>query len=202
MMYINNLGEFKSLADVWKEYPHGGKEGDYVTIDGSRVAWNKYTNTWGADSEVESEPSELKEFDGDVYVKGSLRVGGGITQDTEEEKVASVVLDTTTLVQGKMFYITPEQYNVIKKARIGVPVFIRDVNRTAEEREWGQVVSCLRDYTSPSSYIFRISVLHKGNPQGWVSSGEEHATIYNIDILDYKNSNGYSCFVTSINNLY
>lgn len=201
MMYINNLGEFRTLADVWKAYPYGGKEGDYVTIDGSMVAWNKYTNTWGADSEVESEPSELKEFDGDVYVKGNLRVGGGITQDTEEE-VASVVLDTTTLVQGAKFNITSEQYNIIKKARIGVSVFIRDVNRTAEEREWGQVVSCLRDYTSPSSYIFRISILHKGTPQSWGSSGEEHATIYNIDILDYKMSNRYSCSVTSIKNLY
>lgn len=203
MMYINNLGEFSTLADVWKAYPYGGKEGDYVTINGNKVAWNKYTNTWGADTDIETEPSETKEIDGDLYVKGNLRIGGKVSHDNLT--TAIVVLDVNSLVEQAMFRITPEQYNTIKMSRHGTPVFIQDVNRKSAEREWGQVISCLRGYTSPSSYIYRVSILHRGDPQSWGAglSSEEHAIIYNIDILDYLMGDGnYSCRVAAIKNLY
>lgn len=86
MKKINNLGSFNSLSDVWKAYPYGGKEGDYVTIGDEEICWNKYTNTWGDDTDIETEPSETKEIDGDLYVKGNLRVGGGILSNTPDRK--------------------------------------------------------------------------------------------------------------------
>lgn len=89
MNYINNLGEFDSLADVWKEYPHGGKEGDYVVINGVNVAWNKYTTNWGADTEM---PDVNNEVNGDFIVKRDLRVGGEIiNKDLKWIKGATVL---------------------------------------------------------------------------------------------------------------
>ena len=89
MNYINNLGEFDSLADVWKEYPHGGKEGDYVVINGVNVAWNKYTTNWGADTEM---PDVNNEVNGDFLVKRDLRVGGEIiNKDLKWIKEATVL---------------------------------------------------------------------------------------------------------------
>ena len=89
MNYINNLGEFDSLADVWKEYPYGGKEGDYVVINGVNVAWNKYTTNWGADTEM---PDVNNEVNGDFIVKRDLRVGGEIiNKDLKWIKEATVL---------------------------------------------------------------------------------------------------------------
>lgn len=89
MNYINNLGEFDSLADVWKEYPHGGKEGDYVVINGVNVEWNKYTTNWGADTEM---PDVNNEVNGDFLVKRDLRVGGEIiNKDLKWIKEATVL---------------------------------------------------------------------------------------------------------------
>lgn len=89
MNYINNLGEFDSLADVWKEYPYGGKEGDYVVINGVNVAWNKYTTNWGADTGM---PDVNNEVNGDFLVKRDLRVGGEIiNKDLKWIKEATVL---------------------------------------------------------------------------------------------------------------
>lgn len=86
MMYLNNLGEFSSLADVWKAYPYGGKEGDYVTINGEKIGWNKYSNRWGDDEET-SLPMEEKVFDGDVTVNGRLRVLGAVDIPIDNETI-------------------------------------------------------------------------------------------------------------------
>lgn len=46
MKYLNNLGTFDSISSVWKAYPYGGKEGDYVIIGGNKIGWDKYTQRW------------------------------------------------------------------------------------------------------------------------------------------------------------
>lgn len=89
MNYINNLGEFSSIANVWKEYPHGGKEGDYVVVNGKQIAWNKYTSNWGEDPKM---PGVNDEVDSDFLVKGDLRVGGKIiNKDLQRIKESTVL---------------------------------------------------------------------------------------------------------------
>lgn len=76
MSRINNLGTFDSLAAVWKVYPYGGKEGDFVIVEGKEIEWNKYTNSWGDSTGEDVKPELSKTFNGDVIVRKNLHVGG------------------------------------------------------------------------------------------------------------------------------
>lgn len=76
MSKINNLGTFDSLAAVWKAYPYGGKEGDFVIVEGKEIEWNKYTNSWGDSTGEDVKPELSKTFNGDVIVRKNLHVGG------------------------------------------------------------------------------------------------------------------------------
>ena len=42
MIELNDLGSFDDINAVWKKYPEGGKEGDYLTIRDVKYRWNKY----------------------------------------------------------------------------------------------------------------------------------------------------------------
>jgi hypothetical protein len=74
--YINYLGSFDTLEEVWEIFPEGGREGDYILVAGEKLKWNKYTATWG---EVEDDPtSELRavaKVYGDLEVYNDLIVG-------------------------------------------------------------------------------------------------------------------------------
>lgn len=76
---INNLGSFESIEDVWKAYPYGGKEGDYVEVAGEPLAWNKYTNNWGEEQPQEQDVVASQTFRGDVFVGKNLYVGDTLT---------------------------------------------------------------------------------------------------------------------------
>lgn len=67
---LHDLGTFNSLAEVWAAYPDGGHEGDYVTIAGEKIYWNKYLRRWGNPS---SETEQLISS-GTIYVGTTLKV--------------------------------------------------------------------------------------------------------------------------------
>lgn len=114
-------------------------------------------------------------------------------------EVTTVSLDASSLSVGSTFYISEAQFNAINKSRKGIAVVIQDVNSAISDSEWGQVISCYRQYAGSSVYTYRVSILHKDNAP-W--SGSDNAKLYNVDIMDSPQSSGYNCIVTSINNLY
>lgn len=114
-------------------------------------------------------------------------------------EVARVSLDASSLSVGSTFYISEAQFNAITKSRKGVAVVVQDVNSAISDSEWGQVISCYRQYVGSSAYAYRVSILHKDNAP---FSGADNAKLYNVDIWDSPSSSGYYCTVTSINNLY
>lgn len=71
MEYINNLGTYNNLKEVWDAYPLGGIEGDYVIVEGQKVGWDKFSQSWG---NTDSTPAqELTLIDGDLRVTGTIR---------------------------------------------------------------------------------------------------------------------------------
>lgn len=76
MEYLNNLGSFDTLDAVWKAYPSGCIEGDYVTVSNVRYGWNKYTNNWGDNTGGTTSANAESFFNGDVIIAKNLTVGG------------------------------------------------------------------------------------------------------------------------------
>ena len=86
--YINYLGTFESLEQVWLAYPEGGKEGDYVIVDGERYRWNKLTNNWGeVDPDTETPARPIVSIYGDLHVHHDTVIG---------EKLYAEILKTFT----------------------------------------------------------------------------------------------------------
>lgn len=125
--------------------------------------------------------------EGNIEISGA---GGG---------VAYVTLDVSKLTTNNSFYITESKLSSIKMSRNGNAVIVKDTNSTTADSEWGQVISCYRQYAGSSVYTYRVSILHKDNTP---LSGADNAKLYNVDIMDSPQSSGYYCIVTSINNLY
>lgn len=125
--------------------------------------------------------------EGNIEISGS---GGGVVY---------VTLDVSKLTTNNTFYITESELSSIKMSRNGNAVIVKDTNSTTADSEWGQVVSCYRQYAGSSVYTYRVSILHKDNDP---LSGADNAKLYNVDIMDSPQSSGYYCTVTSINNLY
>lgn len=79
MIELNDLGSFDDINAVWKKYPEGGKEGDYLTIGDVRYRWNKYDRMWVSEDKVIETPARrTKTFFGDVAVHHDLTVAGTI----------------------------------------------------------------------------------------------------------------------------
>lgn len=79
---INRLGTYASIDAVWKEYPNGGIEGDYVTVAGADYGWDKYCHQWidianpVYPDDPGTEARDLKTFMGNVTVNNDLTVAG------------------------------------------------------------------------------------------------------------------------------
>lgn len=69
-MDVHFLGEFNSISDAWKMYPNGGGFGDYITVNGVRVDWSEYTNSWGEPDPVTPPYTPPAVVDGDLDVNG------------------------------------------------------------------------------------------------------------------------------------
>ena len=79
MIELNDLGSFDDINAVWKKYPEGGKEGDYLTIGDVRYRWNKYDRMWVSEDKVIETPARrTKTFFGDVAIHHDLTVAGTI----------------------------------------------------------------------------------------------------------------------------
>lgn len=72
---LNNLGDFPSMDALWARYPEGGREGDYATVGGEDVFWDRYKVRWSTGDE-ESHGRQLTTVNGDCLVSGDLTVGG------------------------------------------------------------------------------------------------------------------------------
>ena len=73
----NNLGNFANILEVYSRYPDGGKEGDYLFIDGIEYVWNRWERIW--QSKGDTTPTggrTTNTFDGDLAVENDLIVGG------------------------------------------------------------------------------------------------------------------------------
>lgn len=76
---INNLGVFETIEHLWDRYPEGGRDGDFVTVGGKELCWNKYTHSWAdAEGVVDDSERENKTFDGNVTINHDLYVGGTV----------------------------------------------------------------------------------------------------------------------------
>ena len=69
-MDVHFLGEFNSISDAWKMYPNGGGFGDYITVNGVRVDWSEYTNSWGEPDPGTPPYTPPAVVDGDLDVNG------------------------------------------------------------------------------------------------------------------------------------
>lgn len=74
--FVNYLGEFNNIDEVWERYPEGGHEGDYITIAGEQLAWNKYTRQWGDENTPSESGPQISEVLGSLIVERDLTVGG------------------------------------------------------------------------------------------------------------------------------
>lgn len=86
--YINYIGTFDTLEQVWLVYPEGGKEGDYIIVDGERYRWNKLTNNWGeVDPDAETPARPVVSIFGDLHIHNDTVIG---------EKLYAEILNTFT----------------------------------------------------------------------------------------------------------
>ncbi len=77
-MSVHFLGNYTSLEDVWRLFPNGGGFGDYIYLNGVRVDWDEYNNCWGDDDNVGGEIHPPEVVDGNLHVKGNLKVDDGV----------------------------------------------------------------------------------------------------------------------------
>lgn len=74
--YINYLGVFESIEQAWEAYPEGGKEGDYIIVDGEQLRWNKYTSNWGEyDPDASTPARPVATIYGDLHVHNDVVIG-------------------------------------------------------------------------------------------------------------------------------
>lgn len=125
--------------------------------------------------------------------------GGG------ELNVVAISLDVTKLTVGSYVTITREQYDQLLLTRKGYPVVIADANFSgnyAYESEWGQVISCYRQYFGSSAFMYRLSVIHH---DGYMASNTPNTQIYTMEVMDNVTGGGGATsylYVRAIKNLY
>lgn len=84
--YINYIGAFDNLDQVWEMYPNGGKDGDYILVNGERLKWNKYTSNWGEDESGDTSPARsVATIYGDLHVFNDLVIGENLYARILEE---------------------------------------------------------------------------------------------------------------------
>ena len=95
---LNYLGTFDSITDVWKSFPHGGLEGDYLHIGIVKYRWNKYDLIWeNARTYTESISRERTNFDGDVSIQNDLTVAGCLRAQRVKQPNCGLFKDEASL---------------------------------------------------------------------------------------------------------
>ncbi len=75
MRTFNNLGNYSSFVEVWRRFPYGGHQGDFLFIDAQRYVWDAHHRNWMADDST-SDSYRLLHQAGDLRLDGELHVGG------------------------------------------------------------------------------------------------------------------------------
>lgn len=79
---INDLGKFSDFNALWSSHPEGGREGDWVLVNGTPYGWDKFTRNWSQMNVVPSGgESSAESVEGDLNVGGNLNVAGDATID-------------------------------------------------------------------------------------------------------------------------
>lgn len=77
MTFKHFKGDFDTLEEVWKRYPSGGLEGDYLNVDGQILRWNDIEKQWTApDMIVPPSSRNTESVFSDLSVENDLSVGG------------------------------------------------------------------------------------------------------------------------------
>lgn len=161
------------------------------------ITRSEVKESYALKTDVEKKQDELISGFNIKTINGQSILGGGninISSGSGADVVA-VRLDTSTWVAGKTFQMTPVQLETIIMARSGAPVVVVDSADTFNS-EWGQVISCYRQFMGSSIYGYRVGIVHKANEP---MSTPDNGAIYNIDIMDHLNGGQYDCIVTSVN---
>ncbi len=131
---INDLGTFSSINAVWKAYPEGGHEGDYLTIGSVKYRWNKYLRIWENASTVTPTPARLvTTVGGDFTVNNDTIIGDElkVRGDTYLEGDVKVegMLDAKAVKQpNRGFFQTEEALNAAyPKPEVGWWATVGDV---------------------------------------------------------------------------
>lgn len=128
---INNLGDdFTNIEDVYKRFPNGGNEGDYLFIGGTKYVWNKWEQIWQSKGDVVpiAPPKRIKDlgtFDSLQAVWDKFPDGGSIGNYLT---INSVIYDWDNYNQ---IWIseqgTAEQLKLLDKENVGIYDDIVDV---------------------------------------------------------------------------
>lgn len=128
---INNLGDdFTNIEDVYKRFPNGGNEGDYLFIGGTKYVWNKWEQIWQSKGDVVpiAPPKRIKDlgtFDSLQAVWDKFPDGGSVG---DYLTINSVIYDWDNYNQ---IWIseqgTAEQLKLLDKENVGIYDDIVDV---------------------------------------------------------------------------
>lgn len=128
---LNNLGDdFTNIEDVYKRFPNGGKEGDYLFIGGTKYVWNKWEQIWQSKGDVVpiAPPKRIKDlgtFDSLQAVWDKFPDGGSVG---DYLTINSVIYDWDNYNQ---IWIseqgTAEQLKLLDKENVGIYDDIVDV---------------------------------------------------------------------------
>lgn len=91
MDFLNDLGEYSTLSEVWAQYPSGGMDGDYVTINSIQYGWNKYDHQWETNNHSSSAGIQTRRIDGNLSVSNDLYIGGVIHAKGIEYRVKGLI---------------------------------------------------------------------------------------------------------------
>lgn len=128
---LNNLGDdFTNIEDVYKRFPNGGNEGDYLFIGGTKYVWNKWEQIWQSKGDVVpiAPPKRIKDlgtFDSLQAVWDKFPDGGSVG---DYLTINSVIYDWDNYNQ---IWIseqgTAEQLKLLDKENVGIYDDIVDV---------------------------------------------------------------------------
>lgn len=173
--YINYLGVFESIEQAWEAYPEGGKEGDYIIVDGEQLRWNKYTSNWGEyDPDASTPARPVATIYGDLHVHNDVVIGEDLyarileTFTTKkwvlEQGYISMDDVTSELVMSK---IVPD--NTTIEVRDGKLVVIGGGGGgTADSVEWDNITG-KPDWIGDTKPTYTLDEIAGSNGDGFVT---------------------------------
>ena len=95
---FNDLGRYTSMAQVWRHYPHGAHQGDYVRVGHVIYSWDAMRQNWMRDDYYASDAFRMMHQGGDLDLHGDIRVAGNMTVRQQ------AVVNGDLTVEGSLIY--------------------------------------------------------------------------------------------------